>query len=179
MILFDEVEKASPEVLNILLQIFDEGHLKDAKGRIIDFKSTIIIMTSNLGAEEFSKKQSRIGFSGGTTVQEITDKNFADIKDRVMTQVKDFLSPELLNRIDYTLVFKPLSKEVITDIFNKKLKDFLSVWTDKTKVTIPTFSKKKITDIVEKIYDPVYGARPLDRYIHDQIEPELIDQMMK
>ena len=84
-----------------------------------------------------------------------------------------------MNRIDYTLVFKPLSKEVITDIFNKKLKDFLSVWTDKTKVTIPTFSKKKITDIVEKIYDPVYGARPLDRYIHDQIEPELIDQMMK
>ena len=179
VILFDEIEKASPDVLNILLQILDEGTLKDAKWRIIDFKSTIIIMTSNLGSDEFGKKQSRIGFAGEETVQEITDKNFADIKERVMTQVKEFISPELLNRIDYTLVFRSLSKEVITNIFAKKVKDFLSVRSAKTQVKVPTFSKKKIGDIVEKIYDPVYGARPLDRYIHDEIEPELIDQMMQ
>lgn len=179
VILFDEIEKASPDVLNILLQILDEGTLKDAKGRIIDFKSTIIIMTSNLGSDEFGKKQSRIGFAGEETMQEITDKNFADIKERVMAQVKDFISPELLNRIDYTLVFRSLSKEVITDIFAKKVKDFLSVRSAKTQVKVPTFSKKKISDIVEKIYDPIYGARPLDRYIHDEIEPELIDQVMK
>ena len=179
VILFDEIEKASPDVLNILLQILDEGNLKDAKGRMIDFKSTIIIMTSNLWAEEFGKKQARIGFASEETVQEISDKNFTDIKDRVMAQVKDFLSPEMLNRIDHTVIFKPLSKEIITDIFTKKVKKFLAVWSDKTQVKVPTFSKKKIADIVEKIYDPAYGARPLDRYIHDEIEPELIDQMMQ
>lgn len=136
-------------------------------------------MTSNLGAEEFGKKQARIGFASEETVQEVSDKNFSDIKDRVMTQVKDFLSPEMLNRIDHMVIFKPLSKEVITDIFTKKVKEFLAVWSEKTQVKVPTFSKKKIAEIVEKIYDPVYGARPLDRYIHDEIEPELIDQMMQ
>lgn len=96
-----------------------------------------------------------------------------------MSQVKDFLSPEMLNRIDHTVIFKPLSKEVITNIFTKKIQDFLAVWSSKTQVKVPTLSKKKITDIIEKIYDPAYGARPLDRYIHDEIEPELIDQMMQ
>lgn len=96
-----------------------------------------------------------------------------------MAQVKDFLSPEMLNRIDHTVIFKPLSKNIITDIFTKKVKEFLAIWSDKTQVKVPTFSKKKIADIVEKIYDPAYGARPLDRYIHDEIEPELIDQMMQ
>jgi ATP-dependent Clp protease ATP-binding subunit ClpA len=95
-----------------------------------------------------------------------------------MTQVKEFLSPEMLNRIDHTVIFKPLSKEIVTDIFSKKLKEFLSVWSNKTQVKIPTFSKKKISDIVEKIYDPAYGARPLDRYIYDEIEPDLIQQIM-
>jgi ATP-dependent Clp protease ATP-binding subunit ClpC len=135
-------------------------------------------MTSNLGADEFGKKQARIGFAGEDTVQAISDKHFDEIKERVMTQVKDFLAPEMLNRIDHTVIFKPLSKEVITDIFSKKVKEFLAVWTDKTQVKIPTFSKKKIAEIVEKIYDPIYGARPLDRYIHDEIEPELIEQIM-
>lgn len=136
-------------------------------------------MTSNLGSDEFGKKQSRIGFAGEDTVKDISEKNFADIKERVMVQVKDFLSPELLNRIDYTLVFKSLSKEVITNIFAKKVKDFLAIRSAKTQIKVPTFSKKRISDIVEKIYDPVYGARPLDRYIHDEIEPELIEQIMQ
>jgi ATP-dependent Clp protease ATP-binding subunit ClpC len=178
VILFDEIEKASPDVLNILLQILDEWHLKDAKGRIIDFKSTIIIMTSNLGAEEFGKKQARIWFAGESTEQEISDRNFVDIKDRVMVQVKDHMTPEMLNRIDHTVIFKPLSKQIVTDIFTKKVKEFLTIWSEKTHIKVPKFTKKKIDDIVEKIYDPAYGARPLDRYIHDEIEPELIEQVM-
>jgi len=179
VILFDEIEKASPDVLNILLQILDEGSLKDAKGRIIDFKSTIIIMTSNLWAEEFGIKQARIWFAGEDSVKDISDKNFVEIKERVMTQVKDHMSPEMLNRIDHTIIFKPLSKEVITDIFSKKVKEFLSVWSEKTQVKVPRFSQKRIGDVIEKIYDPAYGARPLDRYIHDEIEPELIEQIMQ
>ncbi len=179
VILLDEIEKASPDVLNILLQILDEWHLKDAKGRVIDFKSTIIIMTSNLGAEEFSKKQARIWFAGEATVQEISQRNFDDIKDRVMAQVKDHMTPEMLNRIDHTVIFKPLSRQIITDIFAKKVKEFLSVWSEKTQVKVPRFSKKKIDGIIEKIYDPAYGARPLDRYIHDEIEPVLIEQVME
>ena len=91
--------------LNILLQIFDEGQLKDNKGRIVDFKSSIIIMTSNIWSDEFSKKQSRIGFSAWAK-EDVEQKNFDDIKVRVLEELKNFLSPELLNRIDYKIVFQ-------------------------------------------------------------------------
>jgi ATP-dependent Clp protease ATP-binding subunit ClpA len=88
------------------------------------------------------------------------------------------MTPEMLNRIDHTVIFKPLSKQIVTDIFTKKVKEFLTIWSEKTHIKVPKFTKKKIDDIVEKIYDPTYGARPLDRYIHDEIEPALIEQVM-
>lgn len=176
VILLDEIEKASPDVLNILLQILDEGQLKDSKGRWINFTSTIIIMTSNLGHEEFSKKITNIGFSTAHTNNAISQ--FDKVKEKVMEHVKDFLSPELRNRIDYTILFKPLSKEVLAQIFKQKIDEFLNQWKEKTDVSLPRFGQKKIEKIIEEIHDPQFGARPLDRYIHDTIEPELIQQIM-
>lgn len=178
VILFDEVEKASTDVLNILLQILDEGHLKDAKGRIIDFKNTIIIMTSNIGSEEFVKKQSRIGFATGEK-WDIDDKAFTIVKERVIEEMKNFLTPELLNRIDYKIVFKHLSKETLTKIMKNKIGLFLDARKVNSEIVLPKYSDKQIKDIIEKIYEPQYGARPLDRYIQDEIEPKLIAEIMK
>ncbi len=178
VILFDEIEKASSDVLNILLQILDEGHLKDAKGRMIDFKNTIIIMTSNIGSEEFVKKQSTIGFATGEK-GDINDKAFAIVKERVIEEMKNFLTPELLNRIDYKIVFKHLSKETLAGIMKNKIETFLSARKLNSEIALPKYSDKQIKEIIEKIYEPQYGARPLDRYIQDEIEPQLIAKIMQ
>ena len=178
VILFDEIEKASPDVLNILLQILDEWQLKDSKWRLIDFKSTIIIMTSNIGSEEFSKKQVSIGFSTGTE-KEINEKDFDLVKERVIDQLKTSLTPELLNRIDHKVVFKPLSKDDLKFIFNMQLATFLDAWKWKEWIKLPKFTAKQVKDIIEKIYDPQYGARPVERYIQNDIEWELINSVLK
>lgn len=178
VILFDEVEKASSDVLNILLQILDEGHLKDAKGRMIDFKNTIIIMTSNIGSEEFVKKQSTIGFATGEK-GDLKDKEFEQVKQRVIEEMKNFLTPELLNRIDYKIVFKHLSKETLAMIMKNKINEFLAARKVNSEIVLPKYSDKQIKEIIEKIYEPQYGARPLERYIQDEIEPKLIAEIMK
>jgi len=177
VILFDEVEKASTDVLNIMLQILDEGHLKDAKGRMIDFKNTIIIMTSNIGSEEFVKKQSTIGFSTGEKADK-KDKDFEQVKARVLEEMKNFLTPELLNRIDYKIVFKHLEKDVLTKIMKNKIAQFLDARKHHSDITLPKYTDKQVKEIIDKIYDPQYGARPLDRYIQDEIEPQLITKIM-
>ena len=178
VILFDEIEKASPDVLNILLQILDEWQLKDSKWRLIDFKSTIIIMTSNIGSEEFSKKQVSIGFATGTE-KEMNKKDFELVKDRVVDQLKNSMSPELLNRIDHKVVFKPLSKDDLKSIFNMQLATFLDAWKWKEWIKLPKFTAKQVKDIIEKIYDPQYGARPVERYIQNDIEWELINSVLE
>ncbi len=180
VVLFDEIEKASPEVLNILLQILDEGHLKDAKWRIVDFKSTIIVMSSNIGSEEFSKKQARIGFQTEEKKEkgEISGKDFIVIKERIMEELKSAMTPELINRIDYKIIFSPLSKVVLGQILKIKLSEFLATRSTQSWVTLPKFNDKKIKEIVEKIYDPQYGARPVDRYIQDEVEPMLIEKIL-
>lgn len=178
VILFDEIEKAESWVLNILLQILDEGHLKDNKGRMVDFKSTIIILTSNLGSDKFGSKLAQVGFTtAGDGMQQ--QHAFEKIKERVMEDVKTFMAPELMNRLDSILIFKPLSKEILAQLFKKKLQEFFAQWKKKEEVTIPAYSDKKIAEIIETIYDPQFGARPLDRYIHNDIEPKLIEQLLK
>ncbi len=188
VVLFDEIEKASPDVLNIMLQILDEGHVKDNKGRRIDFKNTIIIMTSNLGAEEFWHKQVTIWFDhmrehwwtiDNTIHKEMSDEDFSVVKERVMGEVKEFLSPELMNRLSSMIVFKPLSKEVLQKIFKKEFKEFITTWKQKKWLKFPSFWPKKISKIIDEIYDPQLWARPIGRYIHDEIEPGLIDQVME
>jgi ATP-dependent Clp protease ATP-binding subunit ClpC len=145
VILFDEIEKASSDVLNILLQILDEGQLKDAKGRIIDFKNTIIIMTSNIGSEEFVKKQNRIGFATGEK-NDIDDKEFALVKERVIEEMKNFLTPELINRIDYKIVFKHLDKTTLSKIMKNKIEQFLATRKQNSEIALPTYSDKQIKE---------------------------------
>lgn len=178
VILLDEIEKASPDVLNILLQILDEGQLKDSKGRWIDFKNTIIVMTSNIGTEEFSKKKTSIWFDTGTKA-DIDSKQFDDIKTRVLEELKNFLTPELSNRIDHKVVFRPLSKGNLTVIFNQQIKVFLSAWQENEQVKLPKFTKAEITKIIDKIYDPAFWARPVERYINDEVEPKIINSLLK
>lgn len=95
-----------------------------------------------------------------------------------MDELKDYMTPELLNRIDYKIIFKPLSKEVLANIFEKNLNEFLCSRKVNSKVKLPEFSKKKIASIIDEIYDPQYGARPIERYINDNIEPEIIKQLI-
>ncbi|AKH33134.1 ATP-dependent Clp protease ATP-binding subunit ClpC [candidate division SR1 bacterium Aalborg_AAW-1] len=181
VILLDEIEKANRDVLNILLQILDEGQIKDNKGRVISFKSTIIIMTSNLGAEEFGKKKASIGFGDHNTNEkngEYSDSDRKQITTKVKEHVKEFISPELQNRIDYSIIFKPITKPLLQDIFKIRLQEFLRIWSQKSGLKIPHYSDKKISTIIDDIYNPQFGARPIDKYIYDTIEPELIDQIM-
>lgn len=177
VVLFDEIEKASPEVLNILLQVMDEWHLKDNKWRWIDFKNTIIILTSNIWSEEFGKKIPKIWFDT-TDVNKSWEENFLFIKDKIMEKVKEYLTPELMNRLDSTVIFRPLSKEILTDIFNYKYKDFVDQWKVKDTVKLTAFTKPQISKIIDEIYDPQYWARPIERYIYDKIEPDLIEQLL-
>lgn len=155
VILLDEIEKAAPDVLNILLQILDEGQLKDSKGRRIDFKNTIIVMTSNIGTEEFSKKKTSIGFDTGTKA-DLDSKQFDEIKSRVLEELKNFITPELSNRIDHKVVFRPLNKESLTSIFNQQIKTFLSAWQENEQVKLPKFTKAEVAKIIDKIYDPAF-----------------------
>lgn len=172
VILFDEIEKAHPDVFNILLQVLDDGHITDAQGRKIDFKNTIIIMTSNAGAENIISPK-RLGF--GMTSDAKADYNF--MKDRVMDEVKRLFKPEFLNRIDEIIVFHQLTKEHIRGIADIMLR------------TIGKRSKEQlgiqlaVTDgareyLIDKGYDDKYGARPLRRTIQNLVEDKMAEEML-
>lgn len=179
VLLLDEIEKASPDVLNILLQILDEWKLKDSKWRRIDFKSCIVVMTSNIGSENFSKNSWVIWFDATKKDKdELSSQSFEKIEWKIMDELKDYMTPELLNRIDHKIVFKPLSKEVLANIFEKNLNEFLCSRKVNSQVKLPEYSKKQIAKIIDEIYDPQYGARPIERYINDNIEPEIINQLI-
>ncbi len=168
VVLLDEIEKAHPDVFNILLQILEDGKLTDAQGRRVDFKNTIVIMTSNIGAATISKNQS-LGFSIGDE----TGLTYDDMKDRIMGELKKVFRPELLNRIDEVIVFHKLSKEeikLIVDIVLNRLRGQMS----EHEVAIElTDGAKEL--LVEKGYDPAMGARPLRRAIQRFIEDPLAD----
>lgn len=179
VLLLDEIEKSSPDVLNILLQILDEWKLKDSKWRRIDFKSCIVVMTSNIWSEQFSKKSGTIWFDANKKWNdELSEQSFDKIKDRIMDELKDYMTPELLNRIDHKIVFKPLWKDVLVNIFEKNLNEFLCSRKVNSKVKLPEYSKKDIAKIIDEIYDPQYWARPIERYINDNIEPKIIEQLI-
>ena len=124
------------------------------------------------------KKQSRIGFATGEK-GDVNDKEFELVKERVIEEMKNFLTPELLNRIDYKIVFKHLSKETLVTIMKNKINEFLHARKVSSDIALPKYSDKQIKDIIDKIYEPQYGARPLERYIQDEIEPLLIKKIME
>ncbi len=168
VLLLDEIEKAHPDVFNILLQILEEGKLTDAQGRKVDFRNTIVIMTSNIGAASISKNQS-LGFSIGDD----SGLSYDDMKERVMSELKKVFRPELLNRIDEVIVFHKLTKEeikVIVDLLMKRLRDQMGVHA--ADVSLTDEAKELL---VEKGYDPTMGARPLRRAIQRYIEDPLAD----
>jgi ATP-dependent Clp protease ATP-binding subunit ClpC len=173
VILFDEIEKAHPDVFNILLQILEDGRLTDAKGRTVDFKNTVVIMTSNVGAQTI-KKQKRLGFAG---VSEDTSKDeYQKMKDKIMDELRRTFRPEFLNRIDEIIVFHQLEEEHITkivDLMLKNLSDRLSGMDVEIEVSEEV---KKL--IAKEGFDQTYGARPLRRAIQNIIEDNLSEEML-
>jgi ATP-dependent Clp protease ATP-binding subunit ClpB len=158
VILFDEIEKAHPDVFNILLQVLDDGRITDSQGRTIDFKNTVIILTSNLGSRYLIE-----GVTGDTIPE--------SVRESVMAEVRKAFRPEFLNRIDETILFKPLTLEEITKIVDLLLADLNKRLADR-RVTV-TLDKTAKAWVGEKGYDPVYGARPLKRFLQRQIETKL------
>lgn len=173
VILFDEIEKAHPDVFNILLQILDEGRLTDSQGTEVDFKNTIIIMTSNAGASKLSKKR-YIGFSEDS---ESDTSDYENIKEIVNEELKNLFKPEFLNRIDDIIVFNRLSKEDIKKIVILKLEDLMDRIEDIGYTG--KFSDKVVDYIAEKGFDENYGARPLDRAIKTDIEDLLANEILE
>lgn len=166
VILFDEIEKAHPDIFNMLLQILDDGILTDSQGVKVNFKNTIIIMTSNVGARTIMNQGETLGFKAvDGEEKQISDD---DIKDNVLSELKKTFRPEFLNRVDDIIVFKSLKKEQIKIIANNLLKQ-LSLRLEKNEIYVE-FDDSVVSFIADKGYDPEYGARPLKRAISTQIE---------
>lgn len=174
VVLFDEIEKAHPDVFNILLQILDDGRLTDSKGRTVDFKNTVIIMTSNVGANTI-KKQKSLGFMSSSTNEEASE--YEKMKENVMGQLKETFRPEFLNRIDEIIVFHSLSKENIKHIVTLMINN-LSNRLEQLNIKIEIDDKAKDL-LADAGFDPVYGARPLQREIRRRIEDRLSEELLK
>lgn len=176
LILLDEIEKAHPEIFNILLQILEDGYLTDAKGRRVNFRNTIIIMTSNIGMHELTQTAS-LGFKIKSPNDKIaSDKKYNEMKEKVINQLKSIFKPELINRIDKTIVFKPLDKTIVSKIVLLNIKE-LANRLAKEGYELEV-SNDVIDVLVKKGFSPEYGARPLRRLITELIENPLATKIL-
>jgi ATP-dependent Clp protease ATP-binding subunit ClpC len=175
-ILLDEIEKAHPDVFNILLQIFDDGHLSDAKGRRVDFRNSIIVMTSNVGAEEI-RKGSIIGFASHSNESKAQKESYDKMKEKLLGELKKTFRPEFLNRIDGVVVFHSLTKEQIRQIVDLMLATVSKQLAEKEIKLEVTDAAKDL--LGEKGYDEVFGARPLRRVIQSMVEDKLSDVVLR
>ncbi|WP_139492827.1 ATP-dependent Clp protease ATP-binding subunit [Brevibacillus dissolubilis] len=171
VVLLDEIEKAHPDVFNILLQVLDDGRLTDSKGRTVDFRNTVVIMTSNVGASMI-KKNTTLGFTTGDT-----DKKYQDMKDKVMDELKKSFRPEFLNRIDELIVFHSLEQEHIEQIVSLMTDDLRKRLKEQNIDFALTDEAKKI--LAKEGFDPAYGARPLRRAIQRNIEDRLSEELLQ
>ena len=162
VVLFDEIEKAHPEVFNVLLQILDDGRMTDGQGRTVDFKNTIVIMTSNIGSQ---------------WIQQLAGTNPAEIGNKVTEALRAHFKPEFLNRIDETIIFKNLSLEQLVEIVKIQIKKLRDRLTDR-KIDL-VLTDGVMSFIAEKGYDPIYGARPLKRVIQQYLENPLSMDILK
>jgi ATP-dependent Clp protease ATP-binding subunit ClpC len=175
-ILLDEIEKAHPDVFNILLQIFDDGHLTDAKGRRVDFRNSIIVMTSNIGAE-LIRKGSTIGFTSHSDETKTKQMDYEKMKEKLLEELKKSFRPEFLNRIDGVVVFHALTKEDIRKIVDLMLGQVSKQLSEKgIKLEVTEAAKDFLG---EKGYDEVFGARPLRRVIQDMVEDKLSESLLR
>ena len=172
VVLFDEIEKAHPDVFNILLQVLDDGHITDSQGRKVDFKNTIIIMTSNAGAQSIIEPK-KLGFG----VHEDEKQDHERMKSNVMEEVKRLFKPEFLNRIDETIVFRALNKDDMKQIVTLMTNELQKRCKDQLQINLVVRDAAK-SDIVEKAYDRKYGARPLRRKIQNEIEDRLAEEII-
>ncbi|MCS7087325.1 MAG: ATP-dependent Clp protease ATP-binding subunit [Thermoflexales bacterium] len=176
LVVFDEIEKAHPEVFNMLLQIMEEGRLSDARGRKVDFRNTCIIMTSNIGAE-LIKRESRLGFKVKQEDEEKdAEQQFAEMKEKLLGQLKRVFRPEFLNRLDGVIVFHPLNKEHIRQIVTLELNKVQKRLAEHNITLEVTEAARDY--LAEKGYDPDYGARPLRRLVQSEIEDALSDALL-
>jgi len=176
VILLDEIEKAHPEVFNILLQIFDDGHLTDAKGRKVDFRNAIIVMTSNIGSD-LIRQDRTLGFAPKGEGDEGKRADYERMKNNVLDEIKKFFRPEFLNRIDGTVVFHALSREHVHEIVDLEFKTIASGLLEKG-ISLEVTDQAKDW-LAEKGYDPMFGARPLRRVIQDTVEDKLSDAILE
>ncbi len=168
--LLDEIEKAHPDVFNILLQVLDEGHLTDNYGRVIDFKNTVVIMTSNVGARDITKGKS-LGFA-----QPDSKTSFERMEEKVKDEIARVFNPEFLNRVDDTIVFHPLTRQHIAEIVEIMLAEVQSRVSEEGLTLVRT---QAATDfLVEQGYDESFGARPLKRAIQRYVEDPLSDKIL-
>jgi len=175
-VLFDEIEKAHSDVFNILLQILDDGRLTDSKGRTIDFKNTIIIMTSNVGALTISK-QKTLGFSTSKDKEQEIKDDYEKMKSKIMVDLKQRFRPEFLNRIDDIIVFHSLTEEHISQIVKLMARDLIHRLKD-MDITLE-LSDEAVRLIAQSGLDLEYGARPLKRAIQKELEDQLSEAILK
>ena len=175
IVVFDEIEKAHPDVFNMLLQIMEEGRLSDARGRKVDFRNTCIIMTSNVGAE-LIKRESKLGFNVKRDEQKAAEEQFAEVKEKLIGQLKRLFRPEFLNRVDATIVFRPLTKEQIDQIVTLELNKVQKRLVEHN-ITLEVTDEAK-SYLSQRGYDPDYGARPLRRVIQNEVEDVLSDGLL-
>lgn len=173
VILFDEIEKAHPDVFNILLQVLDDGHITDSQGRKVDFKNTVIIMTSNAGARNIIEPK-RLGFMSA----EDEKKSYENMKKNVMDEVKRMFKPEFINRIDDIIVFHPLDRDNVTQIAEIMLNETKNRVKQNLNIDIK-ISPEALSYIAEEGFDPLYGARPLRRVIQSKIEDALAESILE
>ena len=176
LILLDEIEKAHPEVFNMLLQVFDDGHLTDAKGRRVDFRNTIIIMTSNVGSD-LIRRENSLGFAAHLNEEQDDRQRYERMKDKVLTEMRRVFRPEFLNRVDTTLVFHPLSKAHIRLIVDMMLAEVNARVREKQVELDVTEPAREW--LGEKGYDPIFGARPLRRVIQERLEDSLSEALLR
>lgn len=176
IILFDEIEKGDIEVYNLLLQILEEWILTDNKGRKVNFKNTIIIMTSNIGQEEFWEKAAQIGFGISESEEEKVLADYSEAKEKIKSSLTDYFSPEFVNRIDKVIVFNPLDKLAIKKIVKLQLEKFTKRLADKNMSL--EFDTKVINRISKDVYNPEFWAREIRRYITDKIEDQIAEQIL-
>src|SRR5438045_2135206 len=171
VVLFDEIEKAHPDVMNMLLQILEEGKLTDNVGRVINFRNTIILMTSNVGSETI-KKQSTMGFSP------ITDESsYEKMREKILEEAKRQFRPEFLNRLDDIIVFRSLTKPDLIEILDLEAEKVTEQLKGKNFILVLDAKSKDF--LVEKGYDPTYGARPMRRSVERYLEDPLAEELLK
>lgn len=172
VVLFDEIEKAHPDVFNILLQVLDDGRLTDNKGRTVNFKNTIIIMTSNLGSQYIQSRFEALGSTSG----EVYERTVEDTKNHVMEMLKKTIRPEFLNRVDEIIMFRPLNKEQISQIVRLQIAGIQKLLTAQD-VTLEV-SDNAVNRIADVGYDPEFGARPIKRALQRMLLNELSKKLI-